>query len=64
MRRTPPQRLALALAGCVAGTFLIAAVTPVLPSTPHTDVMPISTIQIGFGYNFPLPCSSSPRACS
>ncbi|MFF1453389.1 acyltransferase family protein [Streptomyces sp. NPDC058274] len=55
VRRIPKERLALALAGCVAGTFLIAAITTLLPNTPHTDGMPISTVQFWFGYNFPLP---------
>nr|WP_267888643.1 acyltransferase [Streptomyces puniciscabiei] len=55
VRRIPDRRLALALAGCVAGTFVIAGITTLLPNTPHTDGMPISTIQFWFGYNFPLP---------
>ncbi|MFF3072561.1 acyltransferase family protein [Kitasatospora sp. NPDC057936] len=55
VRRIPRERLTLALAGCVAWTFLIAAVATVLPNSPHTDGMPISTVQFWFGYNFPLP---------
>ncbi|MBF9067514.1 acyltransferase family protein [Streptacidiphilus fuscans] len=55
VRRIPKERLGLVLAGCIAGTFLVAAITTMLPNTPHTDGMPISSIQFWVGYNFPLP---------
>ncbi|WP_286689291.1 acyltransferase [Aeromicrobium sp. REDSEA-S38_B2] len=55
VRRLRADRLALALAACVAGTVVVALVTMSLPDGPGVDGMPVTNLQFWFGYNLPLP---------
>lgn len=55
IRRVRADRLVRYLALCVAGTFLVAFVTMLLPEGPGVDGMPVTNLQFWFGYNLPLP---------